>query len=295
MVTNYWKSHPLPVKRWKVVEFCNNFHHLKCISICWDKQKKAREDLAITKLESRIANLTNEHGKGYNSIESKVKLVEIEAQRARILLAQEQTWRLRGKGIWLQAGDGNTKLFHKFSNGRKACNTIWQLPLEHVMMANTHAFLLQLGILHFKQLFKSPPGATLLDIIRISRNFTRFMDPDSMEDLIKHVSLVELESTLKWFKRDRSPSLDGWPVEFYLTLFDILGPDLLTIVEECHTQGRLHKPINSTFIALIPKFDSPLSFNDFCPISLYNRLYKIIDKIIYNHIKPILSEHISLE
>jgi len=59
------------------------------------------------------------------------------------------------------------------------------------------------------------------------------VEPDHLDDLIKPVSLGELESTLKWFKRDKSPGPDGWPVEFYLTFFDILGPNLLGVVEEC--------------------------------------------------------------
>eukprot|EP00253_Pinus_taeda_P026516 PITA_26516 len=136
-------------------------------------------------------------------------IVEIEAQRAKILLAQEETWRLRSRAIWLQVGDGNAKFFHKFENRRKASNTIWQLPSEDGRLANSHAILSNLGISDFIKMFKSPPGATLLDIIRLVGHFPRFLKPDSMEDLTKPVTLGEFESTLKWFKRDRSLGLDG--------------------------------------------------------------------------------------
>lgn len=53
--------------------------------------------------------------------------------------------------------------------------------------------------------------------------------------------------------------------------------------------------INTTFIALILKNDSPGCFDEFCPISLCNCLYNIISKIIVNRIRPILSQHILLE
>jgi len=57
----------------------------------------------------------------------------------------------------------------------------------------------------------------------------------------------------------------------------------------------MYDAFNYTFIALIPKSDDPQTFNDFRPISLCNCIYKIIAKIIVNHLKPILSKFISHE
>lgn len=64
-------------------------------------------------------------------------------------------------------------------------------------------------------------------------------------------------------------------------------------MEECRISGSIYNVVNTTFIALIPKSDSPSSFNDFRPISLCNCLYKIISKVIVNHLQPILSHHIA--
>lgn len=99
----------------------------------------------------------------------------------------------------------------------------------------------------------------------------------------------ELEGTLKWFKKDKILGSDGWSVEFYPKFFDTIGPDLLDVIKEWHSSIRMFAP----YIALIPKMDSPLSFNDFMPISLCKCLYKIIAKIIANHIKSMLSKKIS--
>lgn len=109
---------------------------------------------------------------------------------------------------------------------------------------------------------------------------------------MQEVTLEDLEATLKWLSKDKSPGLDGWSIEFYLALFELIGIDLLRVVEESRASGRLETTIISTFIALIPKLGNLTTFDEFHPISLCNCLYKIIAKIIANILKPIISKHI---
>ena len=107
------------------------------------------------------------------------------------------------------------------------------------------------------------------------------------------VTISEVERTLKYFKRDKAPCLDGWPVEFYLTFFDLLGPLLVKMVETSRILGRVSPAINSTFLTLIPKVDRPVTFADFHPISLCNLCYKLISKIAALRLKPFLDASIS--
>eukprot|EP00253_Pinus_taeda_P020940 PITA_20940 len=131
--------------------------------------------------------------------------------------------------------------------------------------------------------------------MRVAELFPRYIEQEDYEELQKEVTMVELEATLKWFKKDKSPGPNGWTIEFYLAFFDILGNDLLKIVEDSKRRGRISFAIKSTFIALIPKTNASSTFDDFRPISLCNCLYKIIAKTIANRLKPILSQHISSE
>lgn len=125
--------------------------------------------------------------------------------------------------------------------------------------------------------------------------FLRFVDQEEEDDLTKAVTLEELEATLKWFKKDKSPRPDGWSIEFYLAFFDIIGEDLLKVVEDTRIIGNIVSSITSTYIALIPKTDNLVSYEEYRPISLCNCIYKIIPNIIANQMRPILSNHISLE
>jgi hypothetical protein len=95
---------------------------------------------------------------------------------------------------------------------------------------------------------------------------------------------------LKGFSKDKSPGLDGWTVEFFIHFFNLVGDDLLEVVEDSRQRGEVIRSLNLTFLALIPKFNKPTSFGDYRPIALCNLCYKIIAKLIANRIRPILSQ-----
>jgi hypothetical protein len=81
----------------------------------------------------------------------------------------------------------------------------------------------------------------------------------------------------------------------FLGFYELLGKDIQVVVEESCKEGHLHAPMNSTFISLIPKSDTPQDLNDFRPISLCNCIYKIVAKVIAKGIKKVLSKSISKE
>ena len=103
----------------------------------------------------------------------------------------------------------------------------------------------------------------------------------------------KLEVVLKGFKKDKSPGPDGWPVEFFLAFFDLMGGNLVMAVEQARLHGKVSGALNSTFLTLIPKCEKPLTFADFRPISLCNLVYKVISKLAAIRLKPILNRLLS--
>ena len=61
-------------------------------------------------------------------------------------------------------------------------------------------------------------------------------------ELIKEVSEEEIKETLLSFQKDKCPGPNGWKIEFFLAGYDIIGPDLLQLVEETRINGVLHLP-----------------------------------------------------
>jgi len=56
---------------------------------------------------------------------------------------------------------------------------------------------------------------------------------------------------------------------------------------------KLTKGLNYTFIALIPKVNSPQQLNDFRPISLVGSLYKVLAKVLANRLRLVIGNVVS--
>jgi hypothetical protein len=125
--------------------------------------------------------------------------------------------------------------------------------------------------------------------------FPRFIDEEDNKYFFDEIIQDELKEVLHKFQKDKIMGLDGWIVQFYTSFFDLIGKDLLAMVEESHMVGHIHAPLNKTFIALIPKSDNPQTFDDFIPISLCRYIYKVVENIIAKRIKFILLYSISKE
>eukprot|EP00253_Pinus_taeda_P029007 PITA_29007 len=275
--------------------FIRKLTDLKRISRYWAHQKRFRDDNTLKEAEQAIAIFEGASYGTFPSQADKEAYTSLVSKRTQILKEREESWRLRSRAIWLAEGDNNTKFYHKYANGRKAINIIWELQNEQGQVITVQQGLARLANEHFKSIYKAPREVNILEIMRLAELFPSFVQQEDSENLMMEVTREELEATIKWFKKDKSPGPDGWTIEFYIAFFDILGDDLLRIVEDCRRSGNIPTTIKSTFVALIPKLDPPTSFNDFRPISLCNCLYKIIAKIIANRLKPILSKHISPE
>lgn len=58
------------------------------------------------------------------------------------------------------------------------------------------------------------------------------MDEELTKGLNAPMSMGELEYALKWFKKDKGPNPDGSSMEFYLEFLELLGHDLLGVIDE---------------------------------------------------------------
>ena len=151
-----------------------------------------------------------------------------------------------------------------------------------------------MGVRYFLNIFKDDGLTNIEAQLKVIRLFPSFLQhQEDLESFTRQISMEEVELALKSFKKDKYLGPDGWIVEFFLAFLDLLGSDLLRLVESSRLDGRVLPSLNFTFITLIPKKEKPLTFADFRPISLCNLVYKLISKIVALRLKPYLDKFIS--
>ena len=77
---------------------------------------------------------------------------------------------------------------------------------------------------------------------------------------------------------------------FYHHCWRVVEKDVLAIFEEFFHHCKFEKSLNATFIALIPKKNGASNISDFRPISLVGSMYKILARVLANHLRVVLDQ-----
>uniref|UniRef100_A0A5B7BN08 Reverse transcriptase domain-containing protein n=1 Tax=Davidia involucrata TaxID=16924 RepID=A0A5B7BN08_DAVIN len=107
--------------------------------------------------------------------------------------------------------------------------------------------------------------------------------------LLQEFRADEVQYALFQMHPTKAPGPDGMSTLFFQKFWDVVGGDITRMILDFLNKGvGSLESINYTYIALIPKVNSPRKISEFRPISLCNVVYKIISKILANRLKTIL-------
>jgi hypothetical protein len=229
------------------------------------------------------------------SPEDKELILSYEKRKTEILNLDKESWRLKSRATWLKSGDKNTKFFHKYAEHRRVINTIWEIEDLEGNKQSSQADIGATTFIFFKSLYKEKEKEDTLAQLQVIKEVPCFFSDEESNDLGRQITLQEVEKIVELMPKDKSLGPDGWTQELFHHFFDIMGSDLLVVVEESRLTGRVSGSLNATFVALVPKESKPVSFNDFRPIALCNFVYKVISKIIASRLKDKLASCISEE
>ena len=103
-----------------------------------------------------------------------------------------------------------------------------------------------------------------------------------------HLTLDEVRAALLGMARNKSPGSDRLPMEFYLSFWDVLGPDLVEVFNASFDTGLLPLSQRSALISLIFKKGDRLLHKNWRPISLLNVDYKLCARTLAGRLLKVL-------
>ena len=115
------------------------------------------------------------------------------------------------------------------------------------------------------------------------------LTPENQEKCEGALALSKCSEALSHMQTNKSPGVDGFPVEFYRRFWSSLGQDLVELLNYSYEHGQLSDSQKQGIIRLLYKKDDPLLLKNWCPISLLNTDYKICTKVLANRLKKVLS------
>ena len=190
--------------------------------------------------------------------------------------------------LFLKEGDSNTRFFHRMANSNRRNNCIENLMIDRALSSNQDRIAAHIEHFYMNLYFEQQMQRPFLDILDFSR-----ISRDNVVWLEKPFEEAEIFEVIKEFNGDKSPGLDGFPMAFFQACWGILKSDIMAVFNHFHVSGQFEKSLNATFIALNPKKAVAVDVEDFWPISLVRRVYKILAKVLAIRLCMVLGEIIS--
>jgi hypothetical protein len=254
----------------------------------WSKANMGSMNNRIAELELEANSMDRKNECRVLSADELIRSNSI-ASRLKILYrAQESAWHQKSRIQWCKLGDKNTRFFHLAATTRQKKNQLACLEVDGQILSKP--IDVKLAVFNFfcnLYSHQNRPRASCSNL-----EFSR-LKPSSSAALELPFSAEEIKTVVWDCDGNKAPGPDGINFLFIKKAWNIIGEDIIQMVDDFYWINLLPAGINSTFVTLISKIKGANKLSDFRPISLVGSLYKIISKILATRLKHVVPEVIS--
>ena len=119
-------------------------------------------------------------------------------------------------------------------------------------------------------------------------NLPSSLSSDQASSCEGYLTADECLRALRGMARRKAPGLDGLPMEFYLKFWDIIGNDLVSVLNSCFDSGCLSLSQRRGVISLSFKKGDRLDPRNWRPITLLNVDYKLASRVIAGRLLKVI-------
>jgi len=204
--------------------------------------------------------------------------------------------KIRSRVQWTAQGEKPTKYFLNLEKQRGEDRSIPSLLVDDALLISTPE-ILQATNAFYEDLYAATPISPAR--IAAQNELLNLLDTrvplPQVEMLEAPITLEDLTAAVDHSARNKSPGLDGIPVDFYKEFWSLIGPLLLSVITETHRLSKLPFSLQTGVISLLFKKGDRKLLKNWRPISLLTADFKLLGKVLSHRLGTVLPSIISID
>ena len=287
LISNFWRewqgrasSFPSLAKWWEAGK-----SRIKGLTINYccsrAKSRTMKRDLLSRLVEHLKKRVDLGHASCFGPYQAALsELGELDLERARGA-------QVRSRVTWVEEGESSSAFFFRLEKKRGADRHISAVRDDGGSVVTDINGICRVFTSFYSSLFTSSPidnnaCASLLSNVSSSLSSEESRSCEGM------LTVPECLVALQGMARRKAPGCDGLPMEFYLKFWDVLGPDLVAVLNSCYGSGFLTLSQRRGVISLSFKKGDRLDPRNWRPISLLNVDYKLAARVIAGRLLKVI-------
>lgn len=201
---------------------------------------------------------------------------------------------VRSRAKWIEEGERSTSYFLKLEKKHAKFNSIEKLTKDDgtVITSDEEILCEARGFYHNLYTSTDPDQTDINSFLDHLPNIPKLQDNDKMfcEGMITD---NECLYAIKSLRINKSPGLDGLPIEFYRKFWNDIGQLLIKVYNESFVKGELPNSMNLAVLNLIFKKTDRTKLKNYRPLSVSTTDYKILAFILARRLQTVISRLIS--
>lgn len=202
--------------------------------------------------------------------------------------------RIRAKMNWLRDGDVGSKYFFLIIRAKQKAEKIEDIQVDGGK-TNDPKVIKEAFFSFYSKLFSSEFGQDQhKELEECLKMIPKKVFDSESDKLNRKISLEEIQEVIKAMANEKSPGLDGLPIEFYKDNIDWIVEEIFLFYNDAFENGSLGNNVNRGVIKLLPKAGDRSLVKNWRAITLLNLSYKIIAKLLARRIAEITKNIVSV-
>lgn len=209
------------------------------------------------------------------------------SELAKLDLLAAQGAQVRSRAKWVEEGETSSAYFFRLEKKRSADRKISALKESDGTIVSDITGLCDSVSAFYSSLFTAEPtDAAARESLLGNISSTLASEEAGICDGL--LSADECFVALLGMAKRKAPGLDGLPMEFYVKFWEVLGEDLVCVLNRCYDSGSLSLSQRRGVISLSFKKGDRLDIRNWCPISLLNVDYKLASRVIAGRLLKVI-------